>query len=132
MRRRSTVMIGSCVLAYLIIALVRLNGWPPPDLDEAMFANPALNLIHLGNFGSSAMTGVFGMGRATFWFLPLHSLLLTIPIMLFGFHLWSVRLLSVALGLATLIVLHRLSLALGASRTAATLLVLFLGPITSS
>jgi len=45
----------------------------------------------------------------------------------FGFHLWSVRLLSVILGLATLILLHRLSRALGATERAAALLVLLLG-----
>jgi 4-amino-4-deoxy-L-arabinose transferase-like glycosyltransferase len=127
MRRRATVTIGFCVLAYLICALPYLDRWPPPDIDEAIFANPALNLIHYGNFGSSAMAGVFGMGRVTFWFLPLHSILLIIPIELFGFHLWSVRLLSVVLGLGTLIVLHRLSRTLGASENAATLLVLFVG-----
>ncbi len=126
-RYRSWLLPVTGLVVYLICSLIWLNSWPPPDLDEGIFANPALNLIQHGNFGSSAMTGVFGMGKVTFWFLPLYPLLLTIPILLFGFHLWSIRLLSVVVGLATLFVLQRLSRALGASEKGAGLLMILLG-----
>jgi len=115
------------ILLYVVLATIYLERWPVPDFDEGLLANPALNLIQNGNFGSSAMSGVLDMGRVTFWVLPLHPLLLWGPIKLFGFHLWSVRVLSVACGFLTLLALHKLARSLGVNEKAASLLVLFLG-----
>jgi 4-amino-4-deoxy-L-arabinose transferase-like glycosyltransferase len=116
-----------CILLYVVLATVYLERWPVPDFDEGVYANPALNLIQKGNFGSSAMSGVLDLGRVTFWFLPLHSLLLWVPIKLFGFHLWSVRLLSAVCGLLTLLALYKFARSLGVSGKAASLLILFMG-----
>jgi 4-amino-4-deoxy-L-arabinose transferase-like glycosyltransferase len=116
-----------CILLYVVLATVYLERWPVPDFDEGLYANPALNLIQKGNFGSSAMSGVLDLGRVTFWFLPLHSLLLWLPIKLLGFHVWAVRLFSVVCGLLTLLALYKLARSLGVGDKAATLLVLFMG-----
>jgi hypothetical protein len=109
------------------LATAYLQRWPIPDFDEGLYANPALNLIQKGNFGSSAMSGVLDMGHVTFWFLPLHSLLLWLPVKLLGFHIWAVRLFSVVCGLVTLLALYKLARSFGVASLAATLLVLFMG-----
>jgi 4-amino-4-deoxy-L-arabinose transferase-like glycosyltransferase len=116
-----------CVLLYIVLATAFLERWPVPDFDEGLYANPALNLVRKGNFGSSAMSGVFDMGRVTFWFFPLHPLLLWVPIKLFGFSLWAVRLVSVVCGAFALLAMYRLARSLGFADKAAPLLLLFMG-----
>ncbi len=100
---------------------------PVPDDDEAFFANPALNLLHQGNFGSSTLAGLLGFDPVTLWFPPLQSLTLVIPIKLFGLQLWSIRLMSVLWGLLTLVALFRTGVLLGMERKAGLLFLLFLG-----
>lgn len=125
LRAAAPVIIGTVL--YLILALVYLDRWPGLHFDEAIFSNPALNLLREGNFGSSTMKGVLSMDRVTFWFLPLHSILLAIPNKLFGFGYWPGRALNVFWGLLTVLLAHRLALLAGASRRAALWLLFFLG-----
>lgn len=119
------MLIGTVL--YLTLALLYLDRWPGLGFDEGCFANPALNLLRDGNFGSSTMKGVFSMDTVTFWILPLHSLLLAIPDKLFGFSYWTGRALNVFWGLLTVLMAYRLALLAGASRRAALWLLFFLG-----
>ncbi|MFB3923223.1 MAG: glycosyltransferase family 39 protein [Terriglobia bacterium] len=125
--KRAMLRVALCVLLYVVLATIYLERWPVPDFDEGLAANPALNLIRKGNFGSSAMSGALDMERVTFWILPLHPLLIWVPVRFFGFHLWGVRLLSVVCGFLTLLILYKLARTLGVDRGAASLLVLFIG-----
>jgi 4-amino-4-deoxy-L-arabinose transferase-like glycosyltransferase len=119
------IVMGS--LLYLTLALVYVDRWPGLGFDEGVFANPALNLIREGNFGSSTMRGVYSMDRVTFWYLPLHSFLLVIPNKLFGFGYLPGRIWNVIWGLLSLLVLYRLALETGLTRRAALWLLFFLG-----
>ncbi len=119
------VIIGT--ILYLTLALLYLDRWPGLGFDEGCFANPALNLLRDGNFGSSTMKGVLSMDRVTFWFLPLHSILLAAPNKLFGFGYWPGRALNVFWGLLTVLMAYRMALLVGASRRAALWLLFFLG-----
>ncbi len=116
-----------CLIVYLALALFRISQMPHPDADEAWFANPALNLLTEGNFGSSTLAGFLGFDHATFWVPPLQSLALVLPIKLFGLHLWSVRLMSVLWGFLTLLALYRTGRLLAMGRGAASLFLLLLG-----
>ncbi len=122
---RTRLVLAAGLILYLVLSLAWLeNG--RPMIDEGWFANPALNLIQFGNFGTSSLTGVLGFDHVTFWTGPVYLVLLFLPVKLFGFHLWSVRLLGVVCDLLVVALCYLLSLELAASKMAAALAVLFL------
>jgi len=88
-------------LGYLVLAtaaaLTKL-----PISNEAWFANPALTLITGHYLGTPILetsgTWLRGLERYTYWIVPLHILAQAAWYKVFGFGLFSLRLLSVAWG----------------------------------
>jgi hypothetical protein len=77
-----------------------------PLSNEAWFANPALTLITGHYMGTPILetsgTWLQGLDRYTYWIMPLHILAQAAWYKVFGFSLFTLRLLSVAWGVVAL------------------------------
>jgi hypothetical protein len=75
-----------------------------PWSDEGWFANPAVNLLETGSMGTTVIEPVIwkGINEHTYWVMPLHLVTQAGWYGVFGFSLFSMRLLSVVCGLIAL------------------------------
>jgi hypothetical protein len=99
MPRKLLAMAGIGAL-YLSAALSFATVIYPLD-DEAVFANPAYNLITFGHFGTNIIEHdktLPGIETHTYWFQPFFSLLLAGEFLVLPVNLFSQRLLSIAWG----------------------------------
>jgi hypothetical protein len=114
------------IVAYILLAMIAGHK-KAPDADEALFADPALNLITNGSMGTrileTAGTPWKGMDQRTYWMPPLHMLAEAVWFSVFGFSLWSLRALSTAWGLLALASWWLIMNALFRDRVLATLTV---------
>jgi hypothetical protein len=94
---------------YLVLA-VSLNHTFMPWCDEAWFASPGLNLVSTGSFGTPVLDetaawnqrNLRGVNRITYWFMPLHPLVVAAWSFVAGSSLMAVRTLSTLWGLVAL------------------------------
>jgi len=98
------------VLVYLVLGLTDVIT-RAPWCDEAWFGNPAYNLAYKGFMGTTVLdpaSGTWksvrltGIDRHTYWVMPLNLLLNAAGFRVFGFSIFSMRLLSLAWGLIAL------------------------------
>ena len=102
--------LAAVLLLYLVLA-VSLDRTFLPWCDEAWFASPGLNLVAKGQFGTSVLdeTAVWGLRNLrglhthTYWFMPLHPLIVAGWILIAGSSLFALRLLSAAWGVVALL-----------------------------
>jgi hypothetical protein len=98
-------LISGVIVVYVLLALISGHK-KTPDADEALFADPAINLITNGSMGTrvveTAGTPWKGMNQRTYWMPPLHMLAEAAWFSVFGFSLWSLRALATAWGLLAL------------------------------
>src|SRR5260370_6080630 len=125
--RLPTRMILFFVLVFAALAgagtLVSL-----PWSDEGWFANPALNLITNGTFGTSVLdptasfrtNNLTGINQQSYWIVPLDPLAQAVWYKVVGFGLLKLRVLSVLWGLLTLAAWWKIVEILTADRRAAT------------
>jgi len=82
-----------------------------PWCDEAWFGNPAYNLAYKGFMGTTVLepssttwksVKLTGIDRHTYWVMPLHLLVNAATFRVFGFSIFSMRLLSLFWGLVAL------------------------------
>lgn len=78
-----------------------------PQIDEGMFASPALNLATKGFMGTTVMetqnSPLLRINQRTYWVMPMFLLNSALWIKLFGFSLLTVRSLSIVWGLIGMI-----------------------------
>ena len=98
------------VLVYLGLGLTDVFT-RAPWCDEAWFGNPAYNLAYKGFMGTTVLdpasstwksVRLTGIDRHTYWVMPLNPLLNAAGFRVFGFSIFSMRLLSLAWGLIAL------------------------------
>lgn len=99
------VRIGQAIVILVLIMGLWMAAIAPPFSDEAAFAAPAVSLATAGSFGSPVLdnpgSGLQGIGRHTYWILPVYPLL-EVPFYLLGFRsspFWG-RLVSLAFSVA--------------------------------
>ena len=101
--------LGGIVALYLLLAIA-MDRTFMPWCDEAWFATPGLNLAHDGSFGTpvldeTAMWGqrnLRGVHHITYWFMPLHPVVVAGWSFVAGRGLMAVRTLSLLWGLVGL------------------------------
>ena len=90
--------------------------------NEGWFADTAFHLASTGRLGTTILEGkgtwLEGIGRRTYWILPLHPLCLALVFRIFGFGVWTMRGLSVAWGVVALVACFRIMRALAGTRMA--------------
>ena len=98
------------VLVYLALGLTNVFT-RAPWCDEAWFGNPAYNLAYKGFMGTTVLdpasstwksVKLTGIDRHTYWVMPLNLLMNAAGFRVFGFSIYSMRLLSLFWGLIAL------------------------------
>ena len=98
------------VLVYLVLGLTNVFT-RAPWCDEAWFGNPAYNLAYKGFMGTTVLdpasstwksVKLTGIDRHTYWVMPLSLLVNAAGFRIFGFSIFSMRLLSLFWGLIAL------------------------------
>jgi 4-amino-4-deoxy-L-arabinose transferase-like glycosyltransferase len=98
------------VLVYLCLGLANVFT-RAPWCDEAWFGNPAYNLAYKGFMGTTVLeptsstwktVKLTGIDRHTYWVMPLNLLLNALGFRVFGFSIFSMRLVSLLWGLIAL------------------------------
>jgi Dolichyl-phosphate-mannose-protein mannosyltransferase len=103
------------IIAFFVAGLyaalaISVSLTKPPEIDEGWFASPALNLITSGSMGTTVLepsgtltSKLQGINQHTYWVMPLHLLAQAGWYEVFGFSLFSMRMLSIAWGLVALL-----------------------------
>jgi hypothetical protein len=101
--------LAGIVALYLVLAIAADHTYMP-WCDEAWFATPGINLASDGTFGTPVLdeTAVWnarnlrGVNRITYWFMPLHPVVVAGWTWVAGTSLYAVRTLSMLWGLVAL------------------------------
>jgi hypothetical protein len=103
---------GSALIALVYLGLGLTNVFTrAPWCDEAWFGNPAYNLAYKGFMGTTVLdpagstwksVKLTGIDRHTYWVMPLNLLLNAAGFRIFGFSIFSMRLVSLLWGLIAL------------------------------
>lgn len=132
MRPRPPLFPGFALLVTSIYLLLACAGslTKRPWEDEALYANPAYNLAFQGHMGTTVYelpnTTPGRMATRTYWQPPFHFVLTAVWFKLLGFGVVRLRLLSVLLGLASLVAWYSIFIDLGVSRQQSLLSCAFL------
>lgn len=115
------------LLLFWAFALAYLDRLPHLNFDEPWILSPGLKFFTQGIFGSDMFTGLSGMERNYFEFMPLLSLLQGAGAQMWGIGIWQLRFVTVMVGAVTLALLWRVGVTLGGTRVGivAILLLLF-------
>jgi Dolichyl-phosphate-mannose-protein mannosyltransferase len=101
--RRARTGATAAFLAFYVLLAVLLSLTRQPWSDEGSFASPAYNLAFHGFMGTTLVdeqsSGLRGINRHTYWNPPVGILLQALSFRLLGFHLLSIRLPSILMGL---------------------------------
>ena len=108
----SRLAAGSALIVLVYLGLGLTNVFTRvPWCDEAWFANPAYNLAYKGFMGTTVLepagstwksVRLTGIDRHTYWVMPLNLLANAAGFRVFGFSIFSMRLLSLVWGLIAL------------------------------
>src|SRR4029077_9320824 len=88
---------------YLVTVLPNIGNNPIVGGDEGWIISASAKLAREGVFGTDLFAGFYGADRHYFFNLPLHHLVLSGVFKLIGVGIVQARLVSVAFGLATLL-----------------------------
>lgn len=102
-------ILSALLISYLVISLRGLAVVPPVYEDEPWQASTGWKLATQGVFGSEVFTGLYGMERHYYAFMPVHPLLLAATFKLAGLGLVQARVEAVAMGLLTLLITYVLA-----------------------
>ena len=94
-----------------------------PQIDEGMFASPALNLAREGFFGTTVLetghTKLTRIEQRTYWVMPLFLLNASASFKAFGFSLFTMRLVSIFWGLIFVLAGYLIALKLSENKNIA-------------
>ncbi|HEV2801804.1 MAG TPA: glycosyltransferase family 39 protein [Pyrinomonadaceae bacterium] len=128
-RRQSLLLLVVAACAYLALA-VGSALTKSPWSDEAWFAQAGLNLATRGEMTTPVLettgTNFKGLDRHTYWVMPLHLVTQAGWYKLFGFNLFSMRMLSALFGLLALFAWYKVVRALTGNQAVALLTLVLL------
>lgn len=125
--RTDIVTVGILGIAAIVFAVqvgVLFGRLPVPWPDEALFAEPALRLLHEGRLASPLVTGAAaGVAERTYWYPFGYFLLLSGAFALAGETLEVMRALSLVAAVGLLAIIFRLGRSLGIGRPAVAIAI---------
>ena len=111
------VIAGVALLAGARYVVALFTSDPMVWPDEAVFANPAVNLVRHGHMGADLMTGYLqGIEAHTYWQPPLYFVLLAAVFAIAGVRVEAMRGFSVIAAIAVLGMTWRLGRGIGLGR----------------
>ncbi len=112
------------LIFFLILSILSIVTYRP-EVDEGMFASPAINLAEAGHFGTTVLdtsgTNLTRIEERTYWVMPLFLLNAAAFFKVLGVGLFSMRLVSTFWGLVLLVSWYLILLKLSRDRTIALL-----------
>jgi 4-amino-4-deoxy-L-arabinose transferase-like glycosyltransferase len=90
-------------LVFIILYSINLDKFPHVNIDENWFSNPANILVLNGKLGTTLFYGFDNMQNFTYWQPPAYLLLLALSFKIFGLGVIQGRIVSLLLGLISLI-----------------------------
>lgn len=118
----------SAVLLFLVLAAAS-SLTHRPQIDEGMFASPALNLADKGHFGTTVLetekSPLTRIERRTYWVMPLFLLNVSASFKVLGSSLFTMRLVSVFWGLVLISAWYFIALKLSENRNIALFCLIF-------
>ncbi len=120
---------ASAVLLFLILT-IGSSLTHRPQIDEGMFASPALNLANRGHFGTTVLetedSPLTRIEQRTYWVMPLFLLNVSASFKAFGMSVFTMRLVSVFWGIVLLAAWYSIVLKLSDNRNVAFLCLFLL------
>jgi 4-amino-4-deoxy-L-arabinose transferase-like glycosyltransferase len=113
-------------LALLLFTLPNLANHPVPTDDEIWILSASHKLATEGVFGSDLFAGFYRADEVYLFNMPLHHIVLAAAFKVFGTSIWIARLVSIAYGLAALVLVYALAKQVGGVTTGVVALVLML------
>lgn len=116
------VLALTAILVFLIMA-IGSSLTHRPQIDEGMFASPAYNLATAGFFGTTVLemdkSSLTRIDQRTYWVMPLFLLNVSASFKVFGFSLFTMRIVSIFWGLVLLGAIFLIALKLSRERIVA-------------
>ena len=121
------VLTVSTIGSFIFHVKALLLKYPPVWPDEALFANPAINLIHRGVLSMDIFSGtLLGIGRRTYFMPPLYYFYLAGIFYFWGPGIVVMRLSSLAAALVVIVMTYGLGMRSGLGRWLSLVPVCFL------
>ena len=119
-------IILSLVIAAIFLTLASGSALTNrPQIDEGMFASPALNLARDGFFGTTVLetedSSLTRIEERTYWVMPLFLLNAAASFKILGFGLFTMRLVSILMGLILIMAGYLIALKLSENKNIALL-----------
>lgn len=122
-------ILTALVVAVFLVLIVASALTTRPESDEGGFANPAFNLATNGHFGTTVYelekSPLTRINERTYWVMPMFLLNAAASFKVFGFSLFSMRLVSIFWGLVLIAAWYLIILKLSGNRFNALLALLF-------
>jgi hypothetical protein len=122
--QRARFVAGAAVVLYLLASMAWVDRFPAVSQDEPWIASSGYKLATAGSLGSDLFTGFHGMERHHFVQMPIYALLEAAIVRGFGLGVVQMRALSVAFGLALLLVVYIVGREVGGDPLGAAAVVL--------
>ncbi len=123
-------MAFSTVAVFLAVA-VGSSLTHRPQIDEGMFASPAYNLVTHGHFGTTVLekekSSLTRIDQRTYWVMPMFLLNVSASFKVFGFSLFTMRLVSIFWGLVLLLAIYTIALKLSDDKKVALFALVLAG-----
>ncbi len=121
--------ISVSIIIFLVIA-AGSSFTNRPQIDEGMFASPSLNLAREGFFGTTVLetehSPLTRIDQRTYWVMPLFLLKSAASFKIFGFSMFSMRLVSILAGLMFILAGYLIALKLSRDKNIALLALILL------
>jgi len=125
LKSRLHFILALCAVLLFLVMTVASSYTNRPQIDEGMFASPALNLAASGFLGTTVLetekSPLTRIEQRTYWVMPLFLLNVAASFNAFGMSLLAMRLVSVFWGLVLLAAIYFIVLKLSNNRNVAVL-----------
>lgn len=128
--RRFRVILAVAAVSVFFALAIAASLTHRPQIDEGMFASPSLNLATKGFFGTTVLeteqSPLTRIAERTYWVMPLYLLNAAASFEVFGFSLFSMRLVNILWGLALILSCYFIALKLSKDKNIAVLSLIFI------
>ncbi len=122
LKNKHAVTFALIVLFFTIFAVASAMTYRP-EVDEAMFANPAMNLAERGFLGTTVLetekASLTGISKRTYWVMPLFLVQSALFFKVLGVGIVQLRLVSLFWGIILLVAWYLITLQLSRSKNTA-------------
>ena len=127
---RYYTILAVCAVSIFFALTIASSLTHRPQIDEGLFASPALNLATKGFLGTTVLeiedSPLTRIEQRTYWVMPLYLLNTSVSFKILGFSLFSMRLVNILWGFALLLAWYFITLKLSGDKKIALLCLIFL------